>query len=89
MSQTEEKYFTMVFEVTDKEAFATFSQRFTRSMMGVGSGLPGAIVTGCGWCDSMTEADAYQQRLEEENINPEGVLEEFYGSLDNPEEDED
>jgi len=56
------KYFTVVFEISDKEAFQPHLSKFTAAMMD-DSVLPGAMVSGCGWGDSMTEAEIYMEEL--------------------------
>lgn len=56
------KYFTVVFQIKDKEAFQDHLSSFTEAMTHDGV-FPGASVTGCGWGDSMTEAEAYMEEL--------------------------
>lgn len=62
------KYFTVVFQIRDKEAFQDHLSSFTEAMMHDGI-FPGASVTGCGWGDSMSEAEVYQQELIDNNID--------------------
>lgn len=62
------KYFTVVFQIRDKEAFQDHLSSFTEAMMHDGI-FPGASVTGCGWGDSMSEAEAYQQELIDNDID--------------------
>lgn len=63
-----DKYFTVVFQIRDKEAFQDHLNSFTEAMMHDGI-FPGASVTGCGWGDSMSEAEVYQQELIDNNID--------------------
>lgn len=62
------KYFTVVFQIRDKEAFQDHLSSFTEAMMHDGI-FPGASVTGCGWGDSMSEAEAYQKELIDNDID--------------------
>jgi len=61
------KYFTVVFQIRDKDAFQDHLSSFTEAMMHDGI-FPGASVTGCGWGDSMSEAEVYQQELIDNDI---------------------
>lgn len=56
------KYFTVVFEISDKDAFQEHLSKFTAAMMD-DDVFPGASVSGCGWGDSMTEAEVYMEEL--------------------------
>lgn len=62
------KYFTVVFQINDKESFKDHLNSFIESMMHDGI-FPGASVTGCGWGDSMSEAGIYMQELIDNNID--------------------
>lgn len=62
------KYFTVVFEIGDKAAFQKHLSDFTAAMMD-DSVFPGATVSGCGWGDSMTEAEIYSQELTDNDID--------------------
>jgi hypothetical protein len=57
-----DKYFTVVFQIHDKESFQDHLNSFTEAMISDGI-FPGASVSGCGWGDSMSEAEIYQQEL--------------------------
>lgn len=62
------KYLTVVFRIRDKEAFQDHLSSFNEAMMHDGI-FPGASVTGCGWGDSMSEAEAYRQELIDNDID--------------------
>lgn len=62
------KYFTVVFEISDKAAFQESLSQFTSSMMDEYQ-FPGAKVTGCGWGDSRSEAEVYMQELIDNDID--------------------
>lgn len=62
------KYFTVVFEISDKAAFQENLSQFTSSIMDEFK-FPGATVTGCGWGDSMSEVETYMQELIDNDID--------------------
>lgn len=62
------KYFTVVFKINHKDSFQDHLNSFTEAMMHDGV-FPGASVTGCGWGDSMTEAEIYMEELTAKNID--------------------
>ena len=62
------KYFTVVFQIRDKEAFQDHLNSFTDAMLHDGI-FPGASVTGCGWGDSMNEAEIYMEELTANDID--------------------
>lgn len=63
-----DKYFSVVFKILDREAFQDHLSSFTEAMMHDGI-FPGASVTGCGWGDEMSRADAYEQLLLDNEID--------------------
>lgn len=75
-NKPEEKYFTVVFKVSNPEVFAKTVAKYTDSMMCCGQ-VGGAIVTGLGWEDSMTKVDAYEQHLRFNDLDPDEVVREF------------
>lgn len=62
------KYFTVVFEISDKDSFQPELSKFTSAMM-EDNVFPGATVSGCGWGDSMTEAEIYMEELTANDID--------------------
>ncbi len=63
-----DKYFTAVFKVVDSEEFKSLSGKITESLANE-SEFFGAVVTGCGWGDSMSEAEALEEILRDENLD--------------------
>lgn len=67
-----QEYFTAVFKVKDREEFMKFARQISGAFAD-DKWLHGAQVTGCGWGDSMTEADRMREFLDERNYDPEGI----------------
>lgn len=51
-----EKYFTVVYKITDADKFREEASRVTSAFAG-DTEIAGCEVTGAGWCDCMTERD--------------------------------
>lgn len=67
------KYFTAVFEVANHEEFMGFAKEVSAAMFGEPS-FHGASVTGCGWGDSMTEADRASEFLNENGFDADEIM---------------
>lgn len=76
MSDAARKFFTVVYQIKDKEAFQAYLEK-TTALLSSGDQDSGATVTGCGFGDSMTEADAYRDCVIEQGLEPYEVLEDF------------
>lgn len=57
------EYFTAVFKISDRAKFTELAQQITKSMAEQ-SEISGAVVTGAGWCDEMTNADRMRDWLD-------------------------
>lgn len=63
-----DKYFTVVYKVTDSEKFRVEASRITSAFAG-DSSIEGCEVTGVGWEDSMTERDYMAEFLDQEGYS--------------------
>ncbi|YCH23120.1 hypothetical protein M1D96_06345 [Pseudomonas sp. D1-3] len=68
------EYFTAVFRVKDREQFMKFARQVSGSMC-EGPDFNGSEVTGCGWGDSMTEADNMRQFLDDKGYDGQAIAE--------------
>ena len=69
---SDKKYFTAVFEVQYQDEFMHFAKQISGAMLG-GPLIHGAAVTGCGWGDSMTEADRMREFLDDNRYDSEAI----------------
>lgn len=69
----EKKYFTAVFEVSNHEEFMVFAKQVSAAMFGEPT-FHGASVSGCGWGDSMTEADLAAEFLNENGFDADEIM---------------
>lgn len=67
------EYFTVVFRVSDREKFKEISSPFIEAM-GDEESISGAEVTAAGWCDAMSESDAFRDALEGAGFNVDEIL---------------
>lgn len=70
---SDKKYFTAVFEVSDQEQFMVFARQVSAAMFGEPT-FHGSTVTGCGWGDSMTEADLAADFLNENGFDADKIM---------------
>ena len=69
---SDKKYFTAVFEVQSQNEFMYFAKQISGAMLG-GPLIHGAAVTGCGWGDSMTDADRMRDFLESRGYDADAI----------------
>lgn len=67
------EYFTAVFKVKDKAAFAEFSKKVTGAFAGAGE-IEGAEVTAVGRCDAMTESDLLREWVDAHGGDSDAIL---------------
>ena len=67
------KYFTVVFKVNDEAKFKEISSPFIQAM-GDEDEINGAEVTAVGWCDAMSESDAFREALEAGGFDSDEIL---------------
>lgn len=68
------KYFTVVFEITERTAFQDLLGKFTAAITDEYK-FDGANVTGVGWGDAMSEAETYMEELIANGIDIPEILE--------------
>lgn len=70
------KFFSVVFEVLDDDKFRETMAGFTQQLGSAGV-RNGAQVTGCGFGDCMTEADALRAFVQENMDDPEEIVRDY------------
>lgn len=71
------RYYTVVFEITDEEAWKNYGPQFSQSLLDEEPLHTGVTVIACGEGDSMTEADALRECLVEEGKDPDVIVAEY------------
>lgn len=70
------KYFSVVFDVRDPEAFKEVAAKITGALAQE-LNEQGAKVSACGWGDYATERDALADELQTQGIDPDEVVYDF------------
>lgn len=68
------RYYTVVFEISDEEAWKQYGSQFTQSLAGDGPVHMGVEVAACGEGDAMSQADALQDHLVATGDDPDEIV---------------